>query len=264
MEPFATGETHEQLQITPFQEAEVTGGVVWHGKQGQSGSVFAELYDGPLVAEGTTTNCKVSWVTKEQLAVLHTTEGVTYHLAEIEARAGSDEKPIKAYAYVAGRSSILLKGGKAIPVARPGIEQAHDSMTAREAVAFMLGRIADVQAVGLPQATTPEGLVAEMTSQKTLADKKALQTAVQRALTSKGASQGFSYPAPYGARIGRADFNFLDDYHTLHLLEESVASIRKPDAAKNIVAAVRRRAHNELAEHLETDALAIPKSRLFD
>lgn len=248
---FSTPETHDQLHTTPVQDGEVKGSVVWHGKQGQGGAIFAELYDGPLLEEGQTSICKITWLTKEQLSVMHTTEGITYHLAEVPALIGSDKKEITAYAYVAGHSSVLLKDGRPVAVKRPGLDLPGEGMTAKEAVEYILAQLPDDGGAKLPSAKTPEQLVAEMNDQPTLADKKALQAAVEQALRHAGSNQMFTHATPEEARIGRADLNFMNHYITLHLLEEQLTEIRSQGASKDIVEEVRKRAHNELKERLE-------------
>jgi hypothetical protein len=273
MAAFATEASNELLQVTPFEGVEVEGSVVWHGKQGQSGGIFAELYNGPLLPMGATTPCKVSWLTPEQLAVMHTTEGITYQLTEVLAFAGEDKEPIAAYAYTAGISSLLIKDGEPVAVKRPG-ESTASGMTAPEALTYILDTVAGSESADLPKATTPQELVAEMTGKPNLTANKRAQAAVEAALQAKGASQLYAYSTAQESRIGRADFNFVKGYHELHLLEEVVEPIREvvdETAAANIQPGVdledtirqavrtkdpahkvRIRAHNELAELVDS------------
>lgn len=281
MAKYASSATNDLLQVTPFQRVSIQGAsVVWHGKQGQSGNIFAELYNGPLVDSDIESPSCVAWMTKEQLAVMHTTEGSTYHLTEVPVLAGTDRKPLLAYAYTAEQSTVLLQDGKPIEVRRPGVSK-ENTMSAREAIEHMLGSIAsrDGQVV---QATTPEALIAELTSKPNLSAKQAAQAATEAELQAAGISTKFTYKTDEGRRIGRADLGFMSGYHELHLLEEHVSTIRshkppvdtlaiegirpgedfeitlqsaiKQHEKGDVAAAVRRRAHNELQERLENQA----------
>lgn len=211
-----------ELQAVPMLSVDVPDSqVVWHGKPGQSGSVFAELYKGPETV-GTAARAVVQFLTNEQIALLHATEGVTYHFAPTEVRT-LDGTLLPAIAYVAGRSSMLMKDSKPVTVKLPSTGES-SSMTAREAVSFMLKHAGEALGVELP-----EDLIA-LNAGKTLAQKKAHQAAIESGLREQELSRTFSHPDQESWHYGRADFNDLHNVGhnpaVLHLAEESLARLR--------------------------------------
>lgn len=212
----------ETMQTVPNRMITVPdAAVVWHGKPGQAGSAFAELYKGAETV-GEKVHAHIGFLTVEQLAAMHATEGVTYHLAELEARVGDNPEPIKFTAYVAGASSILLKAGKPVRVQRPGEEQHEGSMTAEEAVNYMLEHAGET--IG---AKTARELI-EQNKALPLSEKKIRQAAVGTRLGELGLNKSFSFPTKPGSEIGRADFNFITSpkYDFIHLAEQSLAAMR--------------------------------------
>ncbi len=211
-----------ELQTVPMLAVEVPDSmVVWHGKPGQSGGVFSELYKGEDT-EGESARAVVQFLTNEQLALLHATEGVTYHLAPVDVQT-ADGTTLHALAYVAGTSSMLVKDGKPVTV-KTGTESGREGMTAREAVAFMLehaGYTLGVQA--------PEELIALNVGKK-LAEKKAHQKTIETELRKQGLNREFSHPGQQEGYYGRADFNGLNQVghnpSVLHFAEESLARLR--------------------------------------
>lgn len=109
MAKFGPDSLQHELQTLPKIIATVQGAdIVWHGKPGQKGSTFAELFkDGST--EATEAPCFVTFMDEKQLAVMHTTEGVTYEAVWLDVHVGSDEKPMKALAYVAQHSSACKR-----------------------------------------------------------------------------------------------------------------------------------------------------------
>lgn len=226
MAKYASQDTHTVLSVTPFESVVVKDvGVVWHGKQGQSGGIFAELYNRSTLPEQSEIESTISWMTKEQLAITHISEGATYQLTEITVFAGSDQRQVGAYAYTAGRSSILLKDGKPINVRRPG-EIYADGMTAQQAIEFIVDSLPDNMPDGLSGVDSTDKLAELMKSQPSLAAKKRLQASAQNALRKQGKSKSYSFETDKGTRIGRADMNFVRGYKVLHLLEQDIELIR--------------------------------------
>ena len=258
--------------------------MVWHGKPSQAGSVFSELYKGEDT-KGESAAAAVQFLTNEQLALMHATEGVTYHLAPVDVRT-VDGTTLHAVAYVAGTSSILTKDGKPVSM-KVNAEDTGTGMTAREAVSFMLEHAGAT--VG---AQIAEELIA-LSAGKTLADKKANQAKVEAELRAQGLSREFSHPSQAEWYYGRADFNELNKVGhnptVLHLAEESLARLRPTkeaihEAAEHIVAttgvtldvarkkarakldimtAIRNRHRAELQERLDQNTIAEPHA-LFD
>jgi hypothetical protein len=218
--------------------------VVWHGKPSQSGGVFAELYRGDDVA-GQESRVHLAYMTAEQIATLHKSEGITYRLAELNALAGSDATDGKAYAYLAGNSLVLLKDGKPVEVRRPIETQGDHAMSVEQAVNYMLEHAGETAG-----AESVEELVAAMSGMK-LAEKKALQARISQRLGELGMNRSFTFPHAPGATIGRADFNWISDpaYGALQLAEQSLARIR-PDGA----ALVARQQQLMLQKGLDAEA----------
>ena len=222
MDKYGDTAVQSELQTVPMLAVEIPDQqVVWHGKPSQAGSVFSELYKGEDT-EGQSASAVVQFLTNEQLALMHATEGVTYHLAPVDVRT-ADDATIHAVAYVAGASSMLVEDGKPVAM-KVSAEDTTAGMTAREAVSFMVEHAG--AAVG---AEIPEDLIA-LSAGKALSEKKANQAKVEEALRSQGLSKEFSHPAQADWYYGRADFNELSrvghNPTTLHLAEESLARLR--------------------------------------
>jgi hypothetical protein len=218
-----------ELQSTPKIIAKVVGAdIVWHGKPGQKGSTFAELYKDESTAE-VEAPCFVAFMTEKQLAVMHTTEGVTYEAVWLDVLIGSDEKPAKALAYVAQKSTVLLKDGKPVRVQRPGAVKREGAMTAEEAVDYMLANAGGT--IGSENARSLIGRAAELN----LEGKKELQAPVQASLREQGRSQPFGFPKAPGSAVGRADFNSIKprgNHDTLRLMEQVVEDLRPTKEAR--------------------------------
>jgi hypothetical protein len=228
--------------------------VVWHGKPAQKGSVFAELYEGPQTRDQAA-RAHVAFLTPEQLAAMHTTEGGTYHLQQLKIQAGA--QALQAVAYVADKSTILLKDGEPVPVKRLSERALPGAMSAYEAVAYMLDGIGSRQ--------TPQDLVAEM-ADLSLAERKGIQERIHGRLVEAGRSRFFSFSAPEAGRIGRADVSSLPLYgkaacagngtgpQPITLTEEVVAPLRPalPRPAADPMTQIRKWASRELRDRGET------------
>lgn len=244
----------QEMQTIPMLAVDVPNSqVVWHGKPGQSGGVFAELYSGESV-EGENASAVVQYLTVEQLGVMHTTEGETYRFVPLTVNTVDGEK-LRAFAYVAGSSQVLVKDGKPVPVTIPGREvtPGPSGMTVHEAVAYMLEHGGGGLEVHM---RSPEGLIRANVGKK-LATRKLRQEAVRVELTRLGMSRAFSHPHS-DTYIGRADF-VSPQYpgHTpevLLLAEQSLERIRPG------VQVVEKRANELVADGMIPEA-ALRKAR---
>lgn len=219
-------DVQSELHAVPHCKATVKDSMAaWHGRPGQSGSVFAELVKLPST-EGVDMHAHVAFLTTEQLAIISVTEGVTYSLAEVEALLGDDKVPMKVLAYVALDSTIHEKDGA--PVAVRQISHTSDkeitSADPTEIVGTML-HDADYPIV------EPRDYVAASIGM-TLQEKKERQAAVGTGLDAAGSRQYYEYPAKEGELVGRVDFQSaisLSGLHdTIHSLPEQELSRLRP------------------------------------
>jgi len=273
MSAFQLGNRYE-LQVAPHLEAVIPNTVVaWHGKPSQAGSAFAELYKGEETT-GQKSTIHAVFLTPLQIALLHATEGVTYHLAPVEVFAGDDRRSLQALAYVAGESKILLKDGKPVLVRRAAEAGNDNAMTAEEVVDFMLAHASTAAK------TESARTLVRRQKRRSLDKKKVQQAAISDQLEREGLSKSFSFPATeYRAR---ANLNWGAGA-PLHLMEEVVSPLRPtPEQIKealhgsvwfkrvlmrilpplrtaelqnvrkrlDIAEAIRKRAHEELAERV--------------
>lgn len=198
---------------------------IWHGRPGQNGSVFAELYKGEH-AKGAQLHTHVAFLTAEQLGAIHATEGTTYSMVELPVWLGSGKQAPETTvaAYVALDSQIATtRDGSPILVA--GLKNQGAKLprkTARLMVGSML-READVK-------RSVEDYVADGLSMK-LAEKKARQADVGAKLAERGYSQKFAFTDMLSPDlIGRADFASLPGSKNKHLhqLPEMVLAKIRP------------------------------------
>ncbi|PID31099.1 hypothetical protein CSA80_03120 [Candidatus Saccharibacteria bacterium] len=208
-------------QVIPNERAVIHGAVIaWHGAPSQNGSVFAELYSGPE-AEDRQSEVFLQYLTIEQLGIMHTTEGATYHLVPITAT--TDAGTMRAFAYVASDSRILYRNGLPLEVAVDG-RGADGGVSAEEAVEYMLSIGGESIGIHDPRA------LAEANTGVLLATKKDRQEKVRAALAAQGASIQFSFPDANDNYVGRAALGSVQaSGHTpeiLHLAEEHLAKIR--------------------------------------
>lgn len=226
--------------------------VVWHGRPGQSGGYFAELF----TSEDTTKTSVEAWVqflTPEQLAIIHTTEGVTYEVTEVPDVSLGKDLAITVVAYTSREASMLLDSSDGKPIAVAGVER-HQSdlevMDVREVLQYTLGQESVKRALGgaySVDAFLEEGAIMN------LADKKRRQASVHQALMSIGVSRPFRYPGQ-GVRHGRASLEPLPrglegtpaSHHTLRLMEEQVAAIRPTEDMISTKVSLLRHKYPEL------------------
>jgi hypothetical protein len=214
------GATPELLTVPHIVATSPNTLAVWHGKPGQTGSIFAELYNGPE-AERASLTAHVAFMTRKQLAIIHASEGATYSAAELPVKMGvsEDDQVRPVLAYVALKSKVLLQDGK--PVLVDGLQHNNTdlpSLSAPEAVNYILEHTAVDAAVPTePQAYVGEGL------ELTLTARKARQARVAAVLTGLGLARefGFAEKSPEQL-IGRADFTSIpgnQDKYLYHIPE---------------------------------------------
>lgn len=225
------------LQVVPTIKAHVPDMVVvWHGKPAQSGGVFAELYQGEET-QGERQPAHVAFVTNEQLAIIHVTEGVTYRFVELPVEMESGEVMLAA-AYVADESVVLQRGGKPVKVAAMSTDP--DALSAERAVDYMLENVKDGPMTAREQVIAWDG--------QSLAERKACQRKIQQRLGEAGASKTFRHPASRTGGLGRAQFSVVPgkahDHTALQLLEESFEEGFRPTPEQ-----VRKKARDLQEEH---------------
>jgi hypothetical protein len=225
----------ENLSTVPVMKGSLKGhDVVWHGRPGQIGAYFAELINSEDVAD-TEVEVWVEFLTAEQLAAIHATEGETYEVSEIKDVNLGDDLMINVIAYTAREASILLDepGGK--PIAVAGIDRQQstlDVMNVSEALVHTLGREAVVAALSNIN-HTPESFIDEGRLMK-LAERKSRQKDIHGALSADGVSKPYTHIADEALHFGRADFNNLPTgisgkpkhVEALQLMEQSLQMSR--------------------------------------
>lgn len=197
-----------ELGTFPMLRAELSGhDVVWHGRLGQKGGYFAELIATPENPDATV-EVWVQFLTTEQLATIHTTEGETYEVSMVPNVSLGEGLAINTIGYTARDASVLLdEAGE--PISVEGISRSgHDrkTMTVHEALEYTLGHQAVVEALG--GAMTPDEFLHEGENLELLSERKARQAKVYGALVAAGMSEGFRYEAE-GNRYFRTDFDSL-------------------------------------------------------
>lgn len=199
----------ERLMM-PFASVDVPdAAAVWHGRPGQGGSIFAELYKGDEV-EGGALQTHLSFVTEEQAAVIHASEGATYSLVELEAQMkGRRQLGHRALAYVGLDATVLLKDGAPLGVAGLSNDVPLEAMTAEEAVNYILeqGDVAEIAG-----ATNARELVEQGISFK-LPEKKYRQAMIGVRLAELGISRAYRYPARQTEFVGRLAFGAQKNRH---------------------------------------------------
>lgn len=249
MAAYGPAELQPNLQTVPQILATVPdASIVWHGTTGEKGSIFAELYRG-ADTEGKMAHCFVQFMTAEQVALLHATEGITYHMVDLPVFVGVDSHPLTAKAYVAGHSNILLKDGQPVEVQRPGAESRDSAMTAWQAVSYILSQV--VERAGA-NTTDAHEFVTGLQG-KPLEQRKAQQGLIAKALAALGLSRDFGFPGSIDSYYGRAGFDDLFGGHDgVYQLAETTLQALRPagntGAKDDILAIIRTRATAELAK----------------
>lgn len=254
MGKYANPDNRYDLQVTPKISGVIPGvEVVWHGRPGQRGSTFAELYRDADTAEATAA-CSVAFMNPLQLASLHITEGETYQPVRLEALAGDNDHQLRALAYGALNSTVLLKQGRPVPVQRPGTPTTLGAMTAEQAVDYMIQR---VQEHGEPLKFNSARELINHLAGKELPVRKAVQGMIGNALLAKGVSQEYAFPLDAAEVVGRADFNMFHapHYEVLQIMEVALAPIR-PSART-----FDQEMHKLIATQHLTPEEALPKVR---
>lgn len=183
--------------------------VVLHGRPAQGGGVFGELYGGDDV-KGTDVEVWLQFLTKEQFAILHTTEGETYEVSRVSGVSLGEDMTIDAVGYTAREASVLLRDGK--PMALSGIrrnnsplEQIGNVATVPEALSYVLGHEAVSAAAG---AETPQDYIEKASGLPNLKARKELQASVYGAMQESGITTPCAHPSD-DLRFGRAEFYSL-------------------------------------------------------
>jgi hypothetical protein len=236
LEKYSGGESpKEELSTVPVMKGTLKGhDVVWHGRPGQTGGYFAELINGDEVTD-TEVEVWVEFLTAEQLAAIHATEGETYEVSEIKGVNLGDDLSIDVIAYTARQASVLLDGVNGKPIAVAGVERQKsnfDVMNVPQALTYTLGQEAVVAAL-MDDGITPDSYV-HAGAAMPLAGRKARQQDVHTALVDSGLSRPYTHEVDEALHFGRADFNNLPTgisgkpVHTevLHLMEENLRRIR--------------------------------------
>ncbi|MDR1970120.1 MAG: hypothetical protein LBQ11_02125 [Candidatus Nomurabacteria bacterium] len=186
----------KEAQTTPVIFSSLSDmDVVWNGVPGLAGNHFAELYKGPETV-GCKVQVAVQFLTHEQMAIMHTTEGITYEFADIgQVDLGNDLVLDQVISYVARQSNILLdNNGQPISVA--GIKRENSALQeldVREAMNYTLGNEGVRQVIG---EKTPDEYVTDG-GQMDLSGRKARKAEVLAAMQKSGISRDMQYPVEY-------------------------------------------------------------------
>ncbi|MCL2280670.1 hypothetical protein FWC31_02185 [Candidatus Saccharibacteria bacterium] len=208
-----TGMPEQEIQTTPCIFAELTDhDVVWHGRPGQVGGYFAELYKGDEV-RGTKVQVAIQFLTKEQMAIMHTTEGATYEFASIGAMDFGKHRFNQVVSYIAREASVLLdEQGK--PISVDGIKREGSTLATygvRQALEYTLQDENVKSALG--QQLTADEYIAEGKGMK-LAAKKNRQQEVQEALRLSGKTRDFQYKTASDDIFTTGGFSNLPKFNT--------------------------------------------------
>ena len=185
--------------------------VVWRGEPGLSGYGMAELYRGELTNQDQSTQALIQYLTKEQLAIIHTTEGVKYGVTELRLQT-PEGKQIRCIAYVARDSSVLL-GEDGLPLLVNGVRRSSGDERAVDidgAVNRMLQAVKTSGALGaLGVETFRSGFLDECGEKRPLDERTARRDMVASAAIEGGISLPYIFPGLAGDSFGRANFHDL-------------------------------------------------------
>lgn len=293
--------TTEQLSTIPMLKGTLSDhDVVWHGRPSQGSGYFAELLQSDDT-KGTDVEAWVQFLTTEQLAAVHTTEGTTYGFTEVGGVDLGDGISIDAVGYTARQASVLLDSPDGKPIAVAGIDRSNSQlevMDVRGALQHTLGQEAVAAALGDQYHGDAKTFFEQGQSIAKLSDKKLRQSAVHEALQATGISRDFRY-ANDGLHFGRAEIDSLprgiaknphtSAPETIQLMEQHIAGIRpsaafvatesarltkkfpsdSPERIKQRVRnvhdpaqTIRTRAHDELLDPVREQRLAALKNTL--
>ncbi|RYX79205.1 hypothetical protein EON76_00595 [bacterium] len=231
--------TREQLSTIPMLKGTLSDhDVAWHGRPSQGSGYFAELLQSDDTM-GTEVEAWVQFLTTEQLAAVHTTEGTTYGFTEVGGVDLGDGISIDAVGYTARQASVLLDSPNGRPIAVAGIDRSNSQlevMDVRGALQHTLGQEAVVAALGDQYHGDAKTFFEQGQSITKLSGKKLRQNAVYGALQAIGLSRDFRYDSKNGLHFGRSEINSLPrgtakNPHTsapdtIQLMEQHVAGIR--------------------------------------
>jgi hypothetical protein len=207
LEKYGVVEDHVMMPFASVSVPDVAA--VWHGRPDQSGSIFAELYKGSET-EGGELRTHLSFVTEEQAAVIHASEGATYSLAEMQVSTGGERQlGQKALAYVGLDATVLTKDGSPLAVEGLANNLPLESMTAEEAVDYILAQDGVAEVAG---ATNARELVEQGIALK-LSEKKIRQNLIGAQLARLGVARDYRYPAESTDFIGRLAFDAQKGHH---------------------------------------------------
>lgn len=218
--------TDAQLtQTAPMLAAKIPDTeVVWHGKLSMKGGVFADIYGGES-AKGKTSNVLVGYLTKEQLLLLHVSEGANYTFTPQEVVL-ADGTATMALMYQPYDTTYLEKDGQPIPVA--GMVEAAAAttqpMTATEAMTYILEQVGDIAG-----AATPEEFVQ---NNKDLPLKPRQERRRQVAVKLARLGVAVDHDAKVEYSVGRVDFNDIahpDTTPTILQLPEQLFKDMRPN-----------------------------------
>jgi hypothetical protein len=258
--------SYEEMHTVPVLHGTIEeSDVVWHGRPSQAGSYFAELYQGEATKDAHV-KVAISFLTPEQVAVMHTTEGDTYGVSSMEVTL-ADGYTFEGIFYGARDASILLDE-KGSPISVAGVTREgtdYSVMTPREALDYTISSDAVQEALN---GRTVEEYIAEG-PQLTLKEKKARQVVVQNALQKEKKTLPLRHGALDENDYGRANFISLPrgvealKAHSdlLELMETSIARIRPNREERELREAAYRQKRPDATER-EVRAAADPAERL--
>lgn len=233
---YASGEMNDDdLSFIPAFKGTLKGhDVVWHGGPGQTANYFSELVS-TQDNQDNETGVWVQYLTDEQLAQIHATEGKSYGLKMAEVSL-SDGVTVNALVYVPLDSTVLLdKNGQMIGV--PNVERSHpklEVMTERQALEYTLGNGAVATAVGTNNLDKYAGKVDKLKKRGKLTEQKELQSLIVGAMRANDMIADYSYPDDDDllTRTGfdsypRGFYGIVPEQpQAIQLLEQKLANIR--------------------------------------
>ena len=185
--------------------------VVWRGEPGLSGYGMAELYRGEMTDRNQSTQALIQYLTKEQLAIIHTTEGVKYGITELGLPM-PDGKVLCCIAYVARDSSVLL-GEDGLPLLVNGVRRSSGDERAVDvdgAVNRMLQSVKTTGALGVVSVEVfRNGFLDEDGEKRPLDERTARRDMVASAAIKGGVSLPYIFPGLIEDSFGRANFHDL-------------------------------------------------------
>ncbi len=185
--------------------------VVWRGEPGLSGYGMAELYWGNLTPQDQSTQVLIQYLTKEQLAIVHTTEGVKYGVTELRLQT-PEGKLIRCIAYVARDSSVLL-GEDGLPLLVKGVRRSSGDERAVDVDGAVNRMLQAVKTSGVLGALGVEafrsGFFDKDGKKRPLDERTARRDMVASAAIEESISLPYIFPGLAEDSFGRANFHDL-------------------------------------------------------